>query len=262
MIQKKSLGQHFLTDKNIARKIVREAGVTMKDDVWEIGPGKGILTDCLCEKCRTLTVFEIDKQWVDYIKVHFQEPKLTIVHADILDIDFNEFAHKRKIKIVANLPYQITSPLLFKIIDLREIFSSITIMIQDEVADRLCAVPGNKDYGRLTVKAQLFFDVVKLFTVPAHVFFPPPKITSAVVQLEPRKEVYEINDLDLLWEIIDTTFIHRRKMVRKTLKRIINDSELDKLKKKFDVDLTRRPESFSIEEFLELAHQINMIKGT
>lgn len=262
MIQKKSLGQHFLTDKNIARKIVREAGITSCDEVWEIGSGRGILTKCLLEKCRTLTVFEIDAQWVDYLKGHFDDPKLIIVHADILDVDFYNYSREEPLKIVANLPYQITSPLLFRILDFRELISTITIMIQDEVADRLCASPGNKDYGRLSVKVQLFFNVTKLFTVPAHVFSPPPKVISAVVKLLPRRKAYRINDEKTLWNLIDTVFTYRRKMLRKSLSNILDDQELETLKQSFTLDLQRRPETLSIQEFVELANQINNIRGT
>lgn len=261
MIQKKSLGQHFLTDKNIARKIVRESGVTIQDEVWEIGPGKGILTECLLEKCKTLTIFEIDRQWIEYLERHFDNSNLNIIHADILAVDLSDYYHGEQIKIVANLPYQITSPLLFKIIDFRKFFLSITVMIQDEVADRLCAVPGNKDYGKLSVKAQLFFNVTKCFTVPAYVFYPPPKVTSAVVQLSPRKESYHIKDQELLWNVIDTVFAHRRKMLRKSLKNMLDDNELEAMKITTNIELTRRPESLSIEEFIALSHQIKEIKG-
>ncbi len=261
MIQKKSLGQHFLIDKNIAYKIVREARITTQDNVWEIGPGKGILTECLLEKCMALTVFEIDQQWVDYLEDHFDDQKLIIVKADILNVPFADHSQSEPTKIVANLPYQITSPLLFKIIDNYELFSSITIMIQDEVADRLRANPGNKEYGKLSVKAQLFFNITKLFTVPSHLFFPPPKVNSAVVQLIPRKETIPLKDKKNLWRVIDVTFNHRRKMLRKSLKDILNEDQIAKLKQLSLIDLERRPESLSIEEFIEFSHQIEEIKG-
>jgi len=259
ILKKKSLGQHFLTDENIARKIVRTADVQKSDTVWEIGPGSGVLTKILIEKCRRLYAFEIDDEWYGFLQSQYGKTGIILVNADILEVDFQKFFHGEKVKIVANLPYQITSPVLFKILENREKFSSVTVMIQDEVADRLCASPGNKEYGILSVKLQLYFRIQKKFIIPPHVFRPQPKVRSAVVQLIPRQDIPEIIDHSQLRTLIDAVFNHRRKMLRVTLKSFLPDREYELLSKS-SIDLTRRPEELSIQEFVELSNTIETMK--
>jgi len=259
ILKKKSLGQNFLIDENIARKIVRTADVQKSDIVWEIGPGSGFLTKILIEKCKRLYAFEIDNEWSSYLQKQYEKTGITLVNADILNVDFNQYFEGEKVKIVSNLPYQITSPVLFKILDNREIFSSITIMIQDEVADRLCASSGNKEYGKLSIKLQLYFAIHKKFIVPPHVFRPQPKVRSAVVKLFPRQDVPEILNQKQLWSLIDAVFNHRRKMLRVTLKSFLPEKEYEILSK-LSIDLTRRPEELSIWEFVELSNTIQTMK--
>ena len=259
ILKKKSLGQNFLIDENIARKIVRTADVQKSDIVWEIGPGSGFLTKILIEKCKRLYAFEIDNEWSSYLQKQYEKTGITLVNADILNVDFNQYFEGEKVKIVSNLPYQITSPVLFKILDNREIFSSITIMIQDEVADRLCASSGNKEYGKLSIKLQLYFAIHKKFIVPPHVFRPQPKVRSAVVQLFPRQDVPEILNEKQLWSLIDAVFNQRRKMLRKSLKSFLPGREYEILSKS-SIDLTRRPEELSIQEFVELSNTLKTMK--
>ena len=259
ILQKKSLGQNFLIDENIARKIVRTADVQKSDIVWEIGSGSGVLTKILIEKCKRLYAFEIDNEWFGYLQKQYEKKDVILVNADILNVDFNQYFDGEKVKIVANLPYQITSPVLFKILDNKDLFSSITIMIQDEVADRLCASPRNKEYGILSVKLQLYFAIHKKFIVPPHVFRPQPKVRSAVVQLFPRQDVPEILNEKQLWSLIDAVFNHRRKMLRVTLKSFLPEKEYEILSK-LSIDLTRRPEELSIWEFVELSNTIQTMK--
>lgn len=260
ILKKKSLGQHFLIDDNIARKIVRIADVNQDDIVWEIGPGSGVLTKFLLEKCRKLLAFEIDNEWFRYLQSNYQDPKLTLINSDILKVDFKDYFPQEKVKIVANLPYQITSPLLFKILEYRDLFSSITVMIQDEVADRLCAPSGNKEYGKLSIKLQLYFRIKKEFIVPPHVFRPQPKVRSAVVQLIPKQDVPEILDHKQLWDLIDEVFNHRRKMLRVSLKPFLAKKEYEQLLDTSALDFTRRPEDLSIREFVDLSNAIETIK--
>lgn len=254
---KKSLGQHFLIDKNIAEKIIRLADISEDDTVWEIGHGSGILTEKLLDRCGKLFAFEIDKKWVEFLKEKFSDPNLHLINQDILDIDFSKYGDNEKIKIVANLPYHITSPLIFKFIDNKELFSSITIMIQDEVADRIIARPGCKDYGRLSIKSQFYFKISKLFRVPPHLFKPKPKVVSAVIQMVPKKKLQKIDNEKLLWKIVDVTFQHRRKMLRASLKYFLSDKVLKILIEKQGLCLTKRPEELSIEEFIYLTKLIH-----
>ncbi len=260
ILKKKSLGQNFLIDENIARKIVRTADVQKSDIVWEIGPGSGVLTKILVEKCNRLLAFEIDNEWFGHLQALFEQTNLTLINADILKVDFNKYFDGEKAKIVANLPYQITSPLLFKILENRDFFSSITIMIQDEVADRICAQSGNKEYGKLSIKLQLFFTIKKKFIVPPHVFRPQPKVRSAVVQLLPRKDVPEILNQKQLWALVDEVFNHRRKMLRASLKPFLVKNKYEQLLDTSVLDFTRRPEDLSIQEFVELSNTIEIIK--
>ncbi|MEA3475866.1 MAG: 16S rRNA (adenine(1518)-N(6)/adenine(1519)-N(6))-dimethyltransferase RsmA [Candidatus Cloacimonadota bacterium] len=253
---KKSLGQHFLIDKNIAEKIVRLAKISKNDIVWEIGPGQGILTEKLLKKCNKLIAFEIDKKWYKFLKYKLSEPNFELINMDILDVDFSKYVDNERIKIVANLPYQITSPIIFKFIDNRELFSSITIMIQYEVADRIIARPSCKDYGRLSIKSQFYFKISKLFRVPPHLFKPKPKVVSAVIQMVPKKKLQKIDNEKLLWKIVDVTFQHRRKMLRASLKYFLSDKVLKILIEKQGLCLTKRPEELSIEEFINLSNLV------
>jgi len=259
ILKKKSLGQNFLIDENIARKIVRTADVQKSDIVWEIGPGSGVLTKILIDKCKQLYAFEIDNEWYGFLQSQYENTSLILVNADILVVDFKDFFQSEKVKIVANLPYQITSPVLFKILESRDLFSSITVMIQDEVADRLCASSGNKEYGKLSIKLQLYFTIQKKFIVPPHVFRPQPKVRSAVVQLLPRRDVPNIIDQVQLWSLIDAVFNHRRKMLRVSLKLFLSDTEYQMLSES-SIDLTRRPEELSIQEFVELSNTLETMK--
>ena len=258
---KKSLGQHFLIDKNIAKKIIKYARISENDIVWEIGPGSGILTEQIIKNCNKLIAFEIDKQWFDFLKEKFTDPKLHLINQDILKVNFTNYAKHEKVKVVANLPYHITSPVIFKLIENRELFSSITIMIQDEVADRIIAKPGCKDYSRLSIKTQFYFEVKKLFTIPPHLFKPKPKVTSAVIQLIPKDEIPKIKNDELLWNIIDYTFQHRRKMLRTSLRTYLDKLDYQILVEnstKSQIDLSRRPEELGIDEFIFLTDIIKL----
>jgi 16S rRNA (adenine1518-N6/adenine1519-N6)-dimethyltransferase len=256
MQQKKSLGQHFLIDKNISAKIVSAAGITPSDIVWEIGPGEGILTEQLLKKCKKLIVFEIDSRWADFISEKFPNPKLQVVNQDILTANFSQYYENSPVTLVSNIPYQITSPLLIKLVDQRELFSSITLMVQDEVAERMVAKPGTKSYGRLSIKIQFYFQVKKLFKVPSHLFRPKPRVTSAVIQLTPIQNPPLVSDETLLWDLIDYTFQHRRKMLRKSLRSFFDYKTYQDVISTKDFDFTRRPEELTINDFIFLTKQI------
>ena len=250
---KKSLGQHFLTDKNIVRKIIKIADIQAEDFVWEIGPGKGILTEELLQTGCDLTAFEIDEKLYPILEDKFSN-KLNLIKKDILKTDWKKFFPKEKVKIVANLPYQITSPFLFKVVSFADKFSQIVIMIQKEVAQRINAKIGTKDYSILTLKMQFYFNVSYGFTVKPHLFFPKPKVDSAIIKLIPRKDKPEIDNEKFFWKIVETSFRNRRKMLRNNLKAILSSEQIEELSKEFD--LSRRGETFLEKEFVDLYHQL------
>ena len=250
---KKSLGQHFLIDKNIVRKIVTLAEIKSTEEVWEIGAGKGILTKELLNAGSKLTVFEIDETLYPFLEKQFGD-KIKLIKQDVLKLNWQELFTKNDIKIVANLPYQITPPFLFRVAKFSEKFSRVVVMIQKEVAQRIKATTGTKDYGILSLKMQFYFDVSYQFTVKPHLFYPPPKVESAVICLIPRKNKPQIQDENLFWKIVETSFRNRRKMLRNNLRTILSPEQMKEVTASFD--LTRRGETFSESEFVTLYKKI------
>jgi len=255
---KKSLGQHFLKDKNIIRKIVDAADINEGEAVWEVGPGKGSLTEELLYKKCKLTCFEIDKTLYDHLETKFKG-QFSLVKADVLKIDWQTLFPEEKIKIVANLPYQITSPFLFKVAGFAHHFSRVVIMIQKEVAERINAKLGTKDYGILTLKMNYYFKVRYEFTVKRHLFYPVPRVDSAVISLEPRKDKPQVDNLDLFWKLVETSFRNRRKMLRKNLLNMLSKEKLEKNKHSCPIELTRRGETLTESEFVELYNWVTSI---
>ena len=256
---KKSLGQHFLKDKNIIRKIVDLAEIKQGEAVWEVGPGKGILTEELVKRGIKPTCFEIDSTLYDHLGYYFRN-SINLVKQDVLKADWESYLPAGKVKIVANLPYQITSPFLFEVSRFADYFSKIVVMIQKEVAQRINAKLGTKDYGILTLKMQFYFDVKYEFTVKPHVFNPPPKVDSAVISLIPRIDKPEIENEKYFWRIVETAFRNRRKMLRRNLRELISVEQIEKLQDSGVIDLTRRGETLTEEEFLQLYKLIRNVK--
>ncbi len=252
---KKKLGQCFLVDMNIARKIVNAVQIKNSDNIWEVGPGNGTLTQFIEKQTQHLKIFEIDSALIPILNKKF--PKLKPIHADILKVDWNQHLSTEKIKIVSNLPYQITSPFLFKAVKFSDRIKSITIMIQREVADRIVAKRGTKDYGILTLKMQFYFNVKFLFKVPPHLFIPQPKVNSAVIQLTPRIDKPIISDEKLLWKIVECAIRNRRKMLRKNLTSLISKEQIPTLEEISKIKLTRRGETLSEEEYIILYNSIS-----
>jgi len=231
------------------QKIVRIAEIKENEQVWEIGPGKGILTEELIRTGCKLTAFEIDEKLYPHLEEKFSD-KMYLVEKDILKANWEEFFPKEKVIITANLPYQITSPFLFKVASFADKFSKIVIMVQKEVARRISAKIGTKDYGILSLKMQYYFDVSYEFTVKPHLFFPRPKVDSAVIKLVPRTGKPQIEDEKLFWRIVEVTFRNRRKMLRNNLKDILSSEQIQKISLEFE--LTRRGETLTEEGFLQL----------
>ncbi|MCD6181558.1 MAG: ribosomal RNA small subunit methyltransferase A [Candidatus Cloacimonetes bacterium] len=248
---KKSLGQHFLKDTNIVRKIVSLANIADAEKVWEIGPGKGILTAELLAAGASLTCFEIDDTLYPHLDATF-ENTIKLIKQDVLKADWEALFPDGPVKIVANLPYQITSPFLFRVAKYALHFSAVVVMIQKEVAQRITASCGTKEYSTLSLKMQYYFDVTYGFTVKPNVFVPPPKVDSAVILLSPRKNRPPLADEALFWRIVETAFGNRRKMLRRNLRALVTKEQLEVVQQISGIDLCRRGETLSEAEFIQL----------
>ena len=242
---KKSLGQHFLKDENIAQKIVDSLKST--DCVLEIGPGTGVLTKYLIPKCDRLKLVEIDAESVEYLAVTFPEIQSKIIHANFLKINPSEI-FDQQFTIIGNFPYNISSQIFFRVIQNRKMIPEVVGMIQKEVAERLVSPPGNKTYGILSVILGAFYKMEILFTVNENVFTPPPKVKSAVIRLT-RKENYNLGcDEKLFFSVVKTGFNQRRKTLRNSLKSLW----LNKLDTEDYPIFKKRPEQLGLDEFVEL----------
>ncbi len=255
VIPKKSLGQHFLEDKNIARKIVDSLSWDTYDSVVEIGPGMGVLSEFLMNKPgKNLRFVEIDKSSVEYLQSRFPAIRDKIISADALKIDFSDFFDE-PFAVIGNFPYNISSQLFFKILNSKNKINETVCMIQKEVASRIASPPGSKEYGILSVLLQAWYDISYLFTVPPQVFIPPPKVNSAVIRLK-RNETRELPcSEDLFKTVVKTAFNQRRKTLRNSLRNILlnlNPSE---------PVFQRRPEQLGVKDFVDLTLLIERAAG-
>jgi 16S rRNA (adenine1518-N6/adenine1519-N6)-dimethyltransferase len=256
---KKSLGQHFLTDGNIIRKIAGSLAPLPGNKVVEIGPGTGAVTAELVLKYPQLEVIEIDERAVAFLKATY--PDLVIHQTDVLKASWDDLAQSsenKQIALIGNLPYYITSPILFSVLDRRELFQEAVFMIQKEVADRLVAVPRTKDYGILSVQTQLLSRPEYLFTVSRHVFNPKPNVESAVIKLHFDKPAPEA-DLHQLKTVIRMSFGQRRKTMNNSLKPLLTEKIPDaELRREFSekMGLHRRAEELEPNEFVGLTNAI------
>ena len=277
---KKQLGQHFLTDLSIARRIADTVDACPDIPVLEIGPGLGVLTQFLLEKPRPVCAVEIDRESIDYLREHFPQFALQpvstppygggaeggasplptgegpgvglLISGDFLRMDLRELFGGRQFVLTGNYPYDISSQIFFKMLDNRDLIPCCTGMIQREVALRMAAQPGSKTYGILSVLIQAWYDVEYLFTVEPSVFNPPPKVQSAVIRMT-RNDVTNLGcDEQLFRRIVKTVFNQRRKMLRVSLRQLLSADAIATL----DADLTLRPEQLSIQQFVDLTNHI------
>jgi 16S rRNA (adenine1518-N6/adenine1519-N6)-dimethyltransferase len=248
---KKSLGQHFLTDKNIAQKIVQSLKADPDKTVLEIGPGTGALTDFLLPGRKNFFAIEIDDESIEYLKKEYSGFDF-VLKGNILKTDFNKFTPP--ISVIGNFPYYISSQIFFHILEYRNSIDEVVCMIQKEVAERIASPPGNKTYGILSVLLQTFYNLEYLFTVHENCFNPPPKVKSAVIRLTRNQRKELPFELKLYKMVIKQSFNQRRKTLRNSLKNICLN-----LDKNLDV-FNKRPEQLSIEEFIELTQYIENCK--
>jgi len=253
---KKSLGQNFLIDENIARKIVAALEIEASDAVLEIGPGRGVLTKYLIEAAEKVLAVEIDRGLAGQLQERFSSAgNFRLLNEDVLKLDLPAaLDSERQWKVIGNVPYHITSQIFFKLFEHREKFSSAVFMIQREVADRIAAAPNCKDYGILAVFCQFYAEVEKLFHVSRNVFVPKPDVTSAVLRLKMRRNLPLASDeLKIFTELVKRGFGQRRKMLRNSLKDAVDfPADWDQI----DFNFEKRPEQLRVGEFVALAQQI------
>ena len=245
---KKSLGQHFLNDQNIAKKIV-DSIQGNPERIVEIGPGMGILTRFLIEKYQHCIVVEIDKESVEYLKENLALTDKQIILGNFLELDLKK-TFSETYTIIGNFPYNISSQIFFKILEQRDLVSQTVCMIQKEVAERLAAPPGSKTYGILSVLLQAFYEIKYLFTVNENVFIPPPKVKSAVIRLT-RNSTKQIDcNEELFFKVVKSAFNQRRKTLRNSLRGYYTPEKLSA------EIFNKRPEQLSVNEFIELTNKI------
>jgi len=248
---KKHLGQHFLNDENIAQKIADSLTLDGYRRVLEIGPGMGVLTKYLLEKPIETYVIEIDTESVDYLNAHYPKLHGKIISKDFLKYNLKEVFGEEPYAIIGNFPYNISSQIVFKTLELRDQIPEFSGMFQKEVAERICEKKGSKTYGILSVLTQAFYDTEYLFTVSEHVFTPPPKVKSGVMRMR-RKADYKLPcDEKLFFNVVKTAFNQRRKTLRNSLKSFHLS---DNLREDSIFDL--RPEQISVEDFITLTQRI------
>lgn len=268
---KKNLGQHFLTDLSIAKRIADTVDACPDIPVLEVGPGMGVMTQFLVEKPRPFKVVEIDRESVAYLKGtlfsreisratapthHRATDNSPIIEGDFLRMDLREVFDGQQFVLTGNYPYDISSQIFFKMLDNKDLIPCCTGMIQHEVAVRMASQPGNKQYGILSVLIQAWYNVEYLFTVEPGVFNPPPKVQSAVIRMT-RNEVTDLGcDEQLFRRVVKTTFNQRRKMLRVSLRQIFDAAHPAPAGFFDDEMMTRRPEQLSIPEFIALTNKV------
>ena len=253
---KKNLGQHFLTDLNIAKQIADTVDACPDLPVLEVGPGMGVMTQFLVEKPRPFKVVEIDRESVAYLQEHFPRLYNNIIGGDFLRMDLKEVFDGQQFVLTGNYPYDISSQIFLKMLDNKDLIPCCTGMIQHEVAVRMASQPGNKQYGILSVLIQTWYHVEYLFTVEPDVFNPPPKVQSAVIRMT-RNEVTDLGcDEQLFKRVVKTVFNQRRKMLRVSLRQIFNGEHPASPLFFEDEMMTRRPEQLSIPEFVALTNKV------
>jgi 16S rRNA (adenine1518-N6/adenine1519-N6)-dimethyltransferase len=247
---KRPLGQHFLFDPNILSRIVDCSGVTEEDTVVEIGPGLGRMTGILSERAKKVIAIEFDKRLIGRLQKELAERKnVEIIQADALKFPYQDI--KGDFRVVANIPYYITTPIIFKLLEYKDKMPSMTLLVQKEVAKRITALPGSRDYGVLSITTQLYTEPEIKFTVSRRAFSPPPKVDSAVLHFKvSQKPRFRIKAEELFLDIVRTAFSRRRKTIMAGLRKFEGIREaLDRA----GIDPKLRPEVLGIKDFIKLS---------
>ena len=247
---KKKWGQNFLVDNNLLDKIIKTIDITTEENVLEIGPGQGALSEKLVDVAKSLSMVEIDPDLIKILEVHEKLSGLKIINQDILKVDLDSLEIDSPV-VVGNIPYNITSPIIFWLIDHLDSWDRAYLMVQKEVAQRLTGKIGTKDYSRVTVMTRLFFDIKICFSISPNVFLPRPKVQSAFISIEKRLD-FNKNDVNIkqFSQVVRMAFNQRRKMLRNSLSTLNIDLDVCK------VDFTRRPEQLTVDEFIDISNNI------
>ena len=254
---RKSLGQNFIRDSRVLNRIGEIAELSKEDEVLEIGAGLGALTLFLAEKVKRVIAIEKDIRLLEELKHAVSNLKnVEVVHGDVLRINFRDFYREDKIKVVSNLPYSVSSPILIKLLEEREIFSLFVLMLQREVGERITASPGGKEYGSISVLVQAYTEASVELRVSPAAFWPQPKVESVVVKLVPLSSprIY-IPDEDIFRKIVRAAFSSRRKVISNSLRSQIPKEKVEEILVRSGVDKKRRAETLSVEEFERLAEE-------
>jgi 16S rRNA (adenine1518-N6/adenine1519-N6)-dimethyltransferase len=251
---RKRFGQNFLHDPGIIQRIVAAIDPKPGDHIAEIGPGQGAITQHLIDACGAMDVIELDRDLVPLLEEQFAGTKLRIHNADALKFDFCSLvARSEKLRLVGNLPYNISTPLLFHLLEQAHCISDLHVMLQKEVVDRIVAAPGSKTYGRLSVAVQARCHAQSLFTIGPGAFNPPPKVDSAILRITPDEDaIGRIRDPALLNQILSQAFSQRRKTLRNALKGVADAPILESL----GIDASARAETVTVEAYVLLANRL------
>ena len=252
---RKRFGQNFLRDEGVIGRIAAAIQPTESDHLVEIGPGEGALTEALITSGCRLDAIELDRDLTTRLLAAFSiYPGFTLHSADALKFDFGKLAENgHQLRVVGNLPYNISTPLIFKLLESAGIIQDMHFMLQLEVVQRLAAEPGSKHWGRLGIMAQYHCEVENLFTVPPEAFYPPPKVQSAIVRLVPRGELpWEPCEASALRKVVQTAFAQRRKTLRNNLKGLIDGAALEAL----NIDPSARAETLTLPQFIAITRSI------
>jgi 16S rRNA (adenine1518-N6/adenine1519-N6)-dimethyltransferase len=254
---RKRFGQNFLHDPAIIQRIVDVINPSNDDHIIEIGPGKGAITKLLLDRVNHLHVIEIDRDLVQILTSEFKNNNHIMIHeADALKLDISQFSQS-ELRVIGNLPYNISTPLLFHLLSYRQCIKDMIFMLQKEVVERICATPGSKQYGRLSIMLQLYCDVESLFTIKPGAFNPSPKVDSAIVKLKPLEKIrFQLTDHDSLVTIVRESFSQRRKTLRNSLKNYISESDI----KELGIDSEIRAENLELSDFVKLANRYHQLK--
>jgi 16S rRNA (adenine1518-N6/adenine1519-N6)-dimethyltransferase len=253
---RKRFGQHFLQDEAVIQHLVDVIAPRLEDHLVEIGPGQGALTMPILKRSQKLDVVELDRDLIPVLNARAKEYGQLRVHAaDALKFDFSALVHKNiPLRIIGNLPYNISTPLIFHLLEYAASITDMHFMLQKEVVDRLAAEPGNSDYGRLSIMVQYHCQVTALFDVPPDAFYPPPRVMSSIVRLQPYHITlpHTVNNYHHFQTLVKQAFSQRRKTLRNCLKLLMTDEDW----KKTDIAPTLRPEQLSVKDYVQLSNML------
>lgn len=259
-MRKRPLGQNFLVDLHIAQNIIQLANIQPGEHVVEIGPGKGILTQLLINKANSLTAVELDPRLAKDIQSRFgNTPNFKLIEGDAAKFDYASLG--KGLNVVSNLPYYAATHIMKKLIHYRDHINSMTLMLQKEVVDRLTAVPGNREYGSLSVYVQYYCEVQRLLEIPNTAFSPKPKIDSSLISLTPLSQPrVQVENSKLFFKLVNSAFLHKRKMLKNNLKNWEHLFNKENGQARMaGIDLNRRGETLSLEDFADLANHVHTL---